>query len=60
LVDASQIGVSLSASLVMSPLKSLSLIMGWGSRPLGRESGTGCDYCTMRDRCAYRCRRTDA
>ncbi len=58
-LDASQIGVSLSRSLVMSPLKSLSLIMGWGSQPLGRERGTGCDYCTMRDRCTYRCRRVD-
>jgi hypothetical protein len=40
--------------------KSLSLIMGWGSRPLGRETGTGCDYCTMRNRCTYRCRRAGA
>ncbi|MGA2766643.1 MAG: hypothetical protein ABSG17_25145 [Spirochaetia bacterium] len=55
-VDAARIGVSLSPSMIMSPLKSLSLIMGRGSRPLGREGGEHCDYCAMRERCTYRCR----
>ncbi|HVP19724.1 MAG TPA: hypothetical protein VMU36_12060 [Spirochaetia bacterium] len=59
-LDAAQIGVSLSPSLVMHPLKSLSLIMGRGSRPLGREGGSHCDYCARRDRCTYRCRRETA
>ena len=54
LVDASRIGVILTPSMVMRPLKSLSLIMGVGSRPMGSEGGTNCDFCTIRDRCAHR------
>jgi hypothetical protein len=54
LVDAGEIGVTLSSSMVMRPLKSLSLVMGVGSRPMGSEGGTGCDFCTIRDRCAHR------
>jgi hypothetical protein len=59
LVDASAIGVTLSSSMVMRPLKSLSLIMGVGSRPMGSEGGTSCDFCTIRDRCAHRRTRTE-
>jgi hypothetical protein len=59
LVDAGPIGVSLSSSMVMRPLKSLSLILGVGSRPMGSEGGTNCDFCTIRDRCAYRRSRAD-
>jgi hypothetical protein len=54
LVDAARIGVSLSPSLVMLPLKSLSLVMGRGSVPMGHEGGSNCDFCAIRDRCAYR------
>jgi hypothetical protein len=54
LLDASPIGVTLTPSMVMRPLKSLSLIMGIGSRPMGSEGGTNCDFCTIRDRCAHR------
>jgi len=54
LVDTRSIGVSLGASLLMTPVKSLSLVMGRGPGPLGREGESHCDYCTMRDRCAYR------
>jgi hypothetical protein len=57
LVDAGAIGVSLGPTLLMSPLKSLTLVLGRGSRPLGRESGDGCDFCVIRDRCAWRGRR---
>jgi len=53
LVDASPIGVTLTESLVMSPLKSLSLIVGIGPGPLGVEGASHCDFCTMRDRCTY-------
>ncbi len=59
-LDAARIGVSLSPTMVMSPLKSLSLIMGRGSRPLGREGGSHCDYCAMKERCTYRCRGAQA
>jgi hypothetical protein len=57
LVDAAAIGVSLSPSMVMRPLKSLSLILGSGKNPLGVEGATNCDFCTMKERCAYRRRR---
>jgi hypothetical protein len=57
LVDASAIGVSLTESLIMNPLKSLSLVVGRGAGPLGREGESHCDYCTMKDRCPYRERR---
>jgi len=54
LLDAAQIGVSLNASMVMSPLKSLSVVVGIGDQPLGVEGASNCDFCTMRDRCSYR------
>lgn len=57
LLDTGPIGVSLTESLVMSPIKSLSLIVGIGPGPLGVEGGTNCDFCTIRERCAYRQRR---
>jgi len=60
LLDAARIGVTLGASLVMSPLKSLSLVMGRGSGPMGHEGGSNCDFCAVRDRCVYRNRRAAA
>ena len=57
LLDASGIGVTLSPSLVMHPLKSLSIAMGRGSGPMGHEGGAHCDFCSMKNRCAYRDRR---
>lgn len=57
LLDTGPIGVSLTESLVMSPIKSLSLIVGIGPGPLGVEGGANCDFCTIRERCAYRQRR---
>jgi hypothetical protein len=58
LLDAGQIGVTLSPSMVMSPLKSLSLILGTGTQPMGVEGASNCDFCTMRERCRYRLART--
>ncbi len=57
LIDAGPIGVALMPSLVMTPVKSLSLILGIGPEPLGSEGGSNCDYCTIRCRCAHRQRR---
>jgi len=54
LLDASPIGVTLNESMVMSPIKSLSLIVGIGSGPLGVEGASNCDFCTIRERCAHR------
>lgn len=54
LLDAGQIGVSLSPSMVMTPLKSLSMIMGFGAQPMGVEGASNCDFCSIKDRCNYR------
>lgn len=53
LLDAAQIGVSLTESLLMRPIKSLSLMAGSGPHPMGEPGATHCDYCTMRDRCPF-------
>lgn len=53
LLDASEISVSLSPSMVMSPIKSLSLIAGVGTRPMGVEGASNCDFCTIKERCTY-------
>ena len=57
LLDAGQIGISLNLHMVMSPLKSLSLVVGRGSQPMGAAGASHCDYCSMAGRCAYRDRR---
>jgi hypothetical protein len=48
------IGVTLTESLVMTPIKSLSLIVGTGPGPLGVEGASNCDFCTIRERCNHR------
>ncbi len=53
-LDTRPIGVSLTESLVMSPLKSLSLVVGIGPGPLGVEGASNCDFCTIRERCQHR------
>ena len=53
LLDATQIGVSLTESLLMKPIKSLSLMAGIGRNPMGVPGTTHCDYCTMGDRCPF-------
>ncbi|HET6450217.1 MAG TPA: hypothetical protein VFI08_02860 [Spirochaetia bacterium] len=57
LLDTAGIGVTLSPTLLMIPVKSISLILGRGRGPLGREGGSNCDFCVMRERCTYRRRR---
>lgn len=51
LVDATQIGVSLTTGLQMIPCKSLSMVVGLGNDM--ERSGRACDYCSMRDTCRY-------
>jgi hypothetical protein len=60
LLDTGQINVSLSPSMVMSPIKSLSLILGVGSQPVGIEGASNCDFCTIKERCAYQRLRPNA
>jgi len=57
LLDTALIGVSLSPSLVMSPLKSLSVLMGRGKEKMGHEGGSNCDFCSIKDRCQFRGKR---
>ena len=51
LLDTSGIGVTLTPSMIMQPLKSLSLIVGTGRNPMGVEDGSNCDFCSIKDRC---------
>ncbi len=60
ILEAGAIGVTLNESMVMSPVKSLSLIVGIGPRALGVEGASNCDFCTIRERCNYRQRRLAA
>ena len=57
LLDTRQINVSLSPSMIMRPIKSLSLIMGAGVDPIGVEGASNCDFCSIKDRCSYRHKR---
>lgn len=51
LVDGSEIGVCLNASLMMSPRKSLSLILGIGEQV--KYQGRTCDFCSLKETCRY-------
>ncbi len=53
LLDAAAIGVSLTETLLMKPIKSLSLMAGVGHQPMGVPGASHCDYCTMGDRCPF-------
>jgi hypothetical protein len=59
LLDAERIGVTLNTAMVMYPSRSLSLIIGSGPNPMGLEGATNCDFCTIKDRCSYREKRTN-
>lgn len=51
LLDASQIGVHLTDSAIMLPMKSLSLVLGLG--PEMNQAGTTCDVCALAEVCKY-------
>ncbi|MDR3577621.1 MAG: hypothetical protein P4L50_27465 [Anaerolineaceae bacterium] len=53
ILDPQQIGVRLTQTMLMVPVKSISLIMGTGLDPIGSEGGSHCDFCTIRDRCPH-------
>ncbi len=54
LLAADLIGVTLTDTMIMYPLKSLSLILGTGRQPMGVEGASNCDFCSMKERCNYR------
>lgn len=51
LLDAEEIGVSLTPSWVMHPSKALTMLIGVGKQMT--QGGTTCDYCSMRGTCRY-------
>jgi hypothetical protein len=53
LLDTRQIDVTLGASDLMRPIKSVSLVFGAGSQKLGTAGLSRCHYCSIRDRCRY-------
>ena len=52
LVGAEQIGVTLSDSYLMHPLKSLSLVVGMGEKLTA--GGSPCEFCSLNEVCRYR------
>lgn len=51
LLDSEQIHVSLTESCMMIPSKSLSMVLGVGTEV--SQSGSSCDYCSLKDVCKY-------
>ena len=51
LLDAGQIGVTLTESAQMIPRKSISMVLGIGRRPF--SEGRACDFCALRETCRY-------
>jgi hypothetical protein len=51
LLDPALAGIRYTSSGMMSPLKSLSFVLGFG--PEIDNSGRVCDYCSMRNSCRY-------
>ncbi len=52
IVEAQEAGVRLSSTCMMSPQKSLSLVIGLGEQV--ENNGKVCDYCTLRLTCRYK------
>lgn len=50
-LDASEIGVSLTYTGLMLPRKSLSMVVGFGKEM--STQGSTCDYCAMKETCNY-------
>lgn len=49
--DSSEVGVSLTESMLMIPKKSLTFVLGMGAQIV--ELGSSCDYCSLRETCRY-------
>ncbi|MCB2179704.1 hypothetical protein KQH54_01130 [bacterium] len=52
ILDASEVGVSLTYTGLMLPRKSLSMVLGFGKEM--SIQGSTCDYCAMKETCSYR------
>jgi len=51
-LDAAKIGVELSDQAIMTPRKSLSMVIGFGAEM--KLVGRTCDYCAMKETCRYK------
>jgi hypothetical protein len=60
LLDTTPIGVTLNDSCLMSPLMSLSLVIGVSPVPFTHQEADSCLFCTLRERCNYRRLRAQA
>ena len=54
LVNTDEIGVSLTASGVMVPRKSVSMVMGIGPKMTRWTEAEGCARCSLRKTCHYK------
>ena len=54
LLDCAEIGVALSDTFIMSPLKSTTQAIGLVAEPGGKAHKTNCDYCALKARCKFR------
>jgi hypothetical protein len=52
LLDADEIGVRLTESMMMVPRKSLTFVLGIGKKLIA--GGRTCDYCSLKGTCRYR------
>lgn len=48
-----RIGLTVTDSCLLLPSKSVTAIIGISEEPPAHQSGSGCDICNMRDRCAF-------
>jgi len=54
LLDAEQLGVTLTPSFLMIPKKSASIVVGLGQGVVKKGEGRSCDYCPLKDTCPSR------
>jgi len=52
LVDAESAGIHLSESMLISPIKSASFILGISRTPF--QTGSTCEYCNLKETCRYK------
>lgn len=53
LLPSRETGVSLTGTYLMTPRKSLSMVMGLGLQMITHEEGTQCQYCSLQKNCTY-------
>ncbi|ATW27705.1 hypothetical protein [Candidatus Formimonas warabiya] len=54
ILEPQKVGVRLSDTFIMSPLKSTTQAIGVGSNLKEKHGATNCDYCALKERCNFR------